>query len=764
MKKKLVQRLAAAAVSLLTAFSLAACGNAGTDNTVQKEWVYVPEFVTLEDENTSYYDMKLAGNYAYYSSWTWDEASGKGENKFFRYSLTDRKAEEVPLIWPEESSVNINEYTIGSDGSIYAITYESIPMPDTQDGYDSRQILYKFDPQGNQVFSVNLTEKMKEDPENSYIRAVAADGQGRLYVCSESMVWLYDAEGKDQGKLSLTEISNGWINGLGCGRDGKVYVNYYANDGASGTTGYNVAELDFEGKKVGTVYTNFPNTNSSSNTSFGPGIEKDFLLYDNTGVYEYDLASQTKEQVIEWLDSDINGSSVSAFGVLEDGRFAAVYRDWESNDSGIALLTKTKSSETVQKQTILIGTLYENSEIQAAAVKFNKSSDKYHISIRSYMGDVYDDFSTALTDALANMNNDLTSKNGPDIIDLAGLNLTQLAAKGVFEDLNPWLEKSSVLDRAGLVENVLKAYTYDDVLVSIPSTFSIHTVIGNKADFEGKQGWTIDEMIAYADAHPGAELFDRTAKSEIMQYLMMYNESAFVDWSTGECKFDSDEFKGLLKFVNRFPDDIDYNGDMVSTPNRIQRGEVLLDTVGVSDFDSVQVPIEEFKGQGAFIGFPTVDGASGHALMANQAYAIASKSKNKEGAWTFIESYLTREDNGRYWYGFPTVKAKLDAMIADATKVETYQDEAGETIIIGGGGSMTYGDGWSFEYHTTTQEEVDMVMALIEAARPISYNYGSEIINIINTEAEGYYKGQKSVDEVANIIQSRVKIYVEENR
>lgn len=55
-------------------------------------------------------------------------------------------------------------------------------------------------------------------------------------------------------------------------------------------------------------------------------------------------------------------------------------------------------------------------------------------------------------------------------------------------------------------------------------------------------------------------------------------------------------------------------------------------------------------------------------------------------------------------------------------------------------------------------------MALIEAARPISYNYGSEIINIINTEAEGYYKGQKSVDEVANIIQSRVKIYVEENR
>jgi hypothetical protein len=37
------------------------------------------------------------------------------------------------------------------------------------------------------------------------------------------------------------------------------------------------------------------------------------------------------------------------------------------------------------------------------------------------------------------------------------------------------------------------------------------------------------------------------------------------------------------------------------------------------------------------------------------------------------------------------------------------------------------------------------------------------VYSIISEEAEAYFKGQKTVDEVADIIQSRVKIYVSEN-
>ncbi len=761
MKNKLVRCAGALALSAMLVLPLSACGDTeASGDTVRKEWVYVPEFITVEGENVSYYNMQLSGNDAYYSSWAWDEETGQGQSNLCRYSITDKQTETISLAWPDEGvSANINEFVIGADGAIYIVTYDSIPV--SEGVYDSRQVLYKFDSQGTMVYSENLTEQFKKelDSDNIYLRTMTVDGQGRCYICLEDFVMLYNEQGAYQGKIALADMSNGWVSGMGRGKDGKVYINILGT-GSDGGNGSTLTELDFDGKKLGASYEGF---SGGGNSSLGPGIEKDFLIFDSSKVYEYDLQTQTKEELFDWLDSDIDGSSVSACGTLEDGRLAVVYQDWETNDSGIALLTKKKSSEVEQKEIILIGSIYGDSELRSSAVKFNKSSDKYHISIREYMPDEYDDYNNALNDALTNLNNDITSKNGPDIIELYGVNVSQLAAKGVFEDLAPYLEKSTVLNRSDLVEKALEAYTYEGVLVSIPNNFSIMTVAGSAKDLEGKKGWTVNDLIAYADANPGKALFDGVTKGQFMQYLMMYNESEFVDWTTGECKFDSEEFKSMLTFVNRFPDAYDWRSDEASTPTKIQNGEVLLDTVGLTGFNDIQIPIEEFEGQMTCIGFPTISGEGGHAIMTNQAYGITAKSGNKEGAWAFIESVLTQEDSGRYWNGFPVVKSKLDAMIAEATKVEYYVDENGNQVAIMGGGSIGYQDGWSYEYHTTTQEEVDIIMELLENSRPINYNYGSQIVSIINEEADAFYKGQKSVDEVASVIQSRIKIYVGEN-
>ena len=51
----------------------------------------------------------------------------------------------------------------------------------------------------------------------------------------------------------------------------------------------------------------------------------------------------------------------------------------------------------------------------------------------------------------------------------------------------------------------------------------------------------------------------------------------------------------------------------------------------------------------------------------------------------------------------------------------------------------------------------------IEAARPVSFAEAGEVLGIIGEEAEGYYQGQKTALEAAEIIQSRVHIYVNED-
>lgn len=59
------------------------------------------------------------------------------------------------------------------------------------------------------------------------------------------------------------------------------------------------------------------------------------------------------------------------------------------------------------------------------------------------------------------------------------------------------------------------------------------------------------------------------------------------------------------------------------------------------------------------------------------------------------------------------------------------------------------------------QEDVDAVRRLLETAEPTNLSWGN-IFNIINEEAAPYFYGQKTLDEVVDIIQRRAQLCVSE--
>ena len=62
---------------------------------------------------------------------------------------------------------------------------------------------------------------------------------------------------------------------------------------------------------------------------------------------------------------------------------------------------------------------------------------------------------------------------------------------------------------------------------------------------------------------------------------------------------------------------------------------------------------------------------------------------------------------------------------------------------------------------TVTQEQVDDFKTLIDGATP-GGAYDTDIQEIIQDEAGAYFAGDKTADEVAKLIQSRVSIYLGE--
>lgn len=705
-----------------------------THITQGREWVYVPEVFTVGEGYADYEKMQPVGDTFCYV--LQGDAAGSGKN-ICRYSLTDRELTTVSINWPEGGKswdagcrFFTQDQGLYMTANVYSADYSSM-----------KRFLCRFDPEGNCLFSRDITEQAGW---NVSLRRLTVDEQGRIYIFLDNgEILLYTDEGEYHGSVSYSDPESQvlvQVKGACDGGDGKFYVCIsqesvnIAGRNTEGTDGIRctLMEIDFENARLLEAAKNLPNIHgvccgirrgSDSDGGHDDSDSRyDLLLYDDRAVYGYRFDAQKSdsgsvgEELFIWMDSDINGYCVKNLYLLEDGRLCATVEDWMNDDRVIVALKRTKAEQAPRREELVIVTVNGGSDLATMAVKFNRGNSRYHLTVKSY-------------ESLTDLYNAILTKKPMDLIDLSGINAQKLAARGLFEDLTPYVDQSELFERSDFVDGILDAYTFENTLVGIPAEFMIQTVVGSKAQLDNKAGLTLEELFSLADRYPGAKAFDGMAKEEMMQYLMMFNEDTFIDWDTGVCHFDSEEFKAVLEYVSQFPDD---------PVNGREESEVLF---AVAELYPTMIRdyMKMFGEDAACIGFPTADGTGGHLLISSDAYAIASVSEHKESAWSFIEESLTQEKDNEFYAGFyisyPALKRILNER-ADA----------------------------AIERKELTKDDVNVVLDMLPDAMPFFSAQDDEIIKIISEEAFGYYSGQKGIDDVAGIIQNRAQLYVDENR
>ena len=150
------------------------------------------------------------------------------------------------------------------------------------------------------------------------------------------------------------------------------------------------------------------------------------------------------------------------------------------------IFTKVDPSEVADKVTITYAGLYVDDAIKSAAVKFNKSQDKYQIMVKDYS--TYDDAPTQ-------MNNDLLAGEIPDIIDLSGISAEKYISKGMLLDLYTLMDKDSDIKKDDFIENVLQVMETDGKLYHISPTFGVNVLIGKTSDIGGRDKFTVQDLI-----------------------------------------------------------------------------------------------------------------------------------------------------------------------------------------------------------------------------------------------------------------------------
>ena len=191
----------------------------------------------------------------------------------------------------------------------------------------------------------------------------------------------------------------------------------------------------------------------------------------------------------------------------------------------------------------------------------------------------------------------------------------------------------------------------------------------------------------------------------------------------------------------------------------IKKGDAFFVNAYIGSFSDYQCIMDMFKQDGEVVGYPSNDG-NGTRMVYSTMYGICNKSKNKDIAWEVISGLLQKVGSDYSSYEFPVLKSKYNDMIEKEMKPETYKDENGvehETPKMG----MSFGDGDVYEYYYATQETVDEITELLNSAK-VSAGYDETVFGIIAEETAPFFEGQKTKEEVSNIIQKRVKIYLQE--
>lgn len=714
----------------------------------------------------------------------------------------------VPEGWLGSS--DINNLQAAADGTLWATysTYsyrynppEDLAADDSMYNYyeqgDQTSGVIHLDADGNELKRIEFGPAQSEEDLN-YIGSFYVDNSGNVILSDWQHAFIYDAEGNKKAVVDLSE-NGGDLSELKAGVVGVSY--YYSDEANPDASGRVFQEIDMTTGELKGDKVSLPN----DAYNFYPGDDVYDIYYDYNGnIYGYKFDTDTKEKVVDWMDCDINSNNLNGFSILSDGRVAAFEQSYDSTTSTqtmqLIVLTRVDAASVVNKTVLTFACMYLDWNMRDAIVKFNRSSNTHRIVVRDYSEYNTDDDYTA---GIQKLNTEMLSGKLPDMIDIDTYNMPveQYAAKGFLADLYELMDADPELGRDSFIQPVLKALeSADGKLYQLPQTFAIDTAIALDKVVGEYDTWNLANLKdAMTKLQDGATVFEvyRT-KSDILSSCISRNIDAFVDWENGAAHFDSDEFKALLEFANSFPDSYDWENaddeEMDSDQNRMNSGKQLLSSFYVSGLEDILYQLTGYNGKVKFVGYPSETGTSNHSFQINGSIAISSTCADKTAAWNFMKQFLNEEYQSSYQiWNFPINQAAFDAKLKEMMTEEYQTDENGNimkdsagnpiripkvTYYVDGGGMVGYStasggvmeatadgetasDPNEVNVYAMTQEQADEILGLINATTAV-YGYDSSIMDIITAEAAAYFAGDKSLDDTANMIQSRVNLYVAE--
>ena len=415
----------------------------------------------------------------------------------------------------------------------------------------------------------------------------------------------------------------------------------------------------------------------------------------------------------------------------------------------------------VEKTVIRVG--YENSgtsNIEMAAVEFNGAQTEYQVICENY-GEA-----EGHAAEMSGLDAAILRGETADLLLFRSMDeVAKYADKGLLADLYSLMDDEFSAD--DLFGSVREASEIGGKLYGLPRTFEISVFSAKTANLPDYDVWDVDAFLTTARNLPEGMRFSEDDSQEFMTAMLGFMLSEWVDTETNTCRFGDGSFAAMLDYIASLPEKSQWKSSPEENP--FAADKILLYGYAVNNYASYAMINSVFGGwnSGTVVGLPSSEGGA-CLIHSDQYYAVSAESGNKEGAMAFLnfllseESLIGRTERVRGMDALPALKSVMKAWEAvdGVYPYRIYTDRVGK---YSGGGELTVQDNtgrpYVEVYAADFAEEFCEFLDTVPAYRTVP----AEIQEIVMEEVTAFLGMGKTAESTADIVQSRVGLWLSEH-
>ena len=595
--------------------------------------------------------------------------------------------------------------------------------------------------------------------------------EGGFALLTGDALLICDAEGNEKDKIDLSQYI------------GEFFID---NMFVQNNEIYALVEDDLFsfyrfGLGKGTLEKCFSVTDVKSGSNFLPMFEHNYKTeysgavanLQGVGVIKIDMANKAfvkiadknRMQIIPPTTGEYDGNDdvialdEEHFMLIRTQCFNAAENAYDSDSIiEVALISKDENADYDSCKKIVIQGVgvSSDSELATAVYYFNNEQDKYYIELDDLADKL--DWSSIKTmkNTTLRLLTDYMNGNTPDIFYGNYFDYLYFGQSGMVEDMRPYLEKTGMFDASSITPEIYKLMTGENgEIYQVFAGYALKGFWGGQSQYSGS------ETLASLPAMKSDQKRFRTTPAADLLYDMIGADLRGI-YKRGE--LDSDTVLAAVKCAleNGTERPETYEGYPVYTTEDVGKGKISLFETTVANANTYYSLSRSFKDTPVFAGYPSAKSSS-HLVVPVGLMALSSSASDPQGCCDFIAYFMSEKvqqkicSNG----SFPVNDSMLHKYLEVLKNPESASGEEKKIYSSQFIKDMDNDTGNGKVVNLTDAMASSLLEQIKKCDHVEVFDWG--ICKILDDEIGVYYSQNKTAEECADTILSKLELYAKEN-